>query len=72
MTKLPGSSRTAVFVFRTKVFMNTILEHYTQTMFTKTVRILRSGFTYKESTKKESLYRSTDITRISRGTTKET
>ena len=39
-TKLPGSCRTAVFVIRTKVFANPILEHHSRTMFTKTVRIL--------------------------------
>ena len=42
MTKLPGSSRTLVFVLRTKAFANTILEHYSQTVFAKTVRILRT------------------------------
>ena len=43
MTKLPGSSRTIVLVLRTKAFAETILEHCSQTMFTKTVRILRTG-----------------------------
>ena len=31
---------------RTKVFANTILEHYSQTMVTKTVRILRTVFNF--------------------------
>ena len=43
MTAHPGSSRTTVLVLRTKVFAKTILEHYSQTLFTKTVRILRTG-----------------------------
>ena len=43
--KLLGSSQTVVFVLRTKVFAKTILEHYSQTAFTKTVHILRSGLT---------------------------
>ena len=47
MRKLPVSSRTVVLVLRMKVFAKTILEHYSQTMFTKTVRILRSGFNIK-------------------------
>ena len=37
VTKLPGSSWTVVFVLR----MNTVLKHYSQTVFTKTVGILR-------------------------------
>ena len=44
MRKLPGSSRTFVLVLRTKVFAKIIPEHYSQTMCTKTVGILRSGF----------------------------
>ena len=43
MTNIPGSSRTVVFALRTKVLAKTILEHYSQTTFTKTVRILRIG-----------------------------
>ena len=43
MTKLPGSSWTVVFVLRTKVFANAVLERYSQTAFTKTVRILGTG-----------------------------
>ena len=43
MTKLPGSSRTVVFVLRTKVFANAILKHYLHIMFTKIVRMLRTG-----------------------------
>ena len=46
MTNLLGSSRTVVSVLRTKVFAKTILKHYLQTMFKKTVCILRSGFKY--------------------------
>ena len=42
MTKFPGSSWT-VLVLRMKVFVNTLLEHYWQTVFTKTVHILRAG-----------------------------
>ena len=42
MTKLPGSSQTVVFVLRTKMFANTILRRHSQTMFMKTVRILRT------------------------------
>ena len=42
LRKLPGSSRTVALVLRTVVFAKTILEHYSQRMFTKTVRILRS------------------------------
>ena len=42
-TKLPGSSRTAVFVLRTKVFANAFFEHYSRTMFMRTVRISRTG-----------------------------
>ena len=49
MMKLPGSSRTVVFVRRTQVFARTILEHYSQTMFTKTVRLLTTGLTRKMS-----------------------
>ena len=45
MTKLPGSSGTVVLVLRTKVFVNTLLKHYSQTVFMKTVRILRNGLT---------------------------
>ena len=44
MRKLLGSSQTVVLVLRTKVFAKTVLEHYSRTMFTKTVRILRRGF----------------------------
>ena len=47
MRKLPGSSRTFFLVLRKKVFAKTILEHYSQTMFTKTVRTLRTGLTRK-------------------------
>ena len=44
MTNLLGSSRTVVFVLRTKVFAKTILKHYLRTkMFMKTVRVLRTG-----------------------------
>ena len=42
VTKLPGSSQTVVFVFRTKMFANTILRRHSQTMFMKTVCILRT------------------------------
>ena len=52
MTKLPGSSLTVVFVLRTKAIANTILEHYLQTMLTKTVRILRTGSTHTETDQK--------------------
>ena len=45
MTNLPGSSQTVVFVLRMKVFANTILEHYLQTVFAKTVCILSTSFT---------------------------
>ena len=53
MRKLLGSFWTIVFdmtleivfVWRTEVFAKTILEHYLQWMFTKTVGVLRSGFT---------------------------
>ena len=45
MTKLLGSSWTLDLVLRTKVFVNTIFEHCWQTMFTKTVGILRTGLT---------------------------
>ena len=43
MTNLPGSCWTVVIVLRTKVFAKTFLEHYSQTMFTKIVRMLRTG-----------------------------
>ena len=45
MTKLPGSSQTVIFIRRTKVFANTIFEHYSLTMFMKIVYVLRTGFT---------------------------
>ena len=44
MTKLSGGSQTVILALRMKVFAYTILKHYSQTMFTKTVRLLRSGF----------------------------
>ena len=44
MTKLPGSSRTVVFVLTTKVFANITLEHYSRTMITKTVQNLSQDF----------------------------
>ena len=34
---------TVAFVFRRKVFVNSILEHHSQTVFTKTVRISKTG-----------------------------
>ena len=45
MTNLQGSFQTVVFVLRMIVFAKTILEVelYSQTMFTKTVLILRTG-----------------------------
>ena len=43
MTTLPGSSRTVVFILRAKLFAKTILEHSSRTVFTKSVRILRTG-----------------------------
>ena len=46
MRKLLGSSQTVVFVLRMKMFGKTILDHYLQTMLTKTVHILRSSFTF--------------------------
>ena len=42
ITNRPGRYRT-VIVLRTKVFAKAILERYSETMFTKTVRILRTG-----------------------------
>ena len=47
MRKLLGSSRAVVLVLRKKVFAKTILEHYSQTMFTKTVRLLSTGLRNK-------------------------
>ena len=47
MTKLLGSSRTVVLELRAKVFVNTILKHSLQTMFMKTVRILRTGLKWR-------------------------
>ena len=47
MTKLPGSFWKVVFVLGTKVSANTILEHYSQTMFMKIVHISRTGFTVR-------------------------
>ena len=43
MTKLPGSSGTVLFILRTILFANTILGHYSRTLFTKTLRTLRAG-----------------------------
>ena len=45
MRKLPSSFRAVVFVLRMKVFAKTVLKHYSQIMFMKTVRILRTSFT---------------------------
>ena len=42
MTKFLDSSQTLVLVLRTKVFVNTILKHCLQTMFTKTSYIENS------------------------------
>ena len=43
MTKLLSSSRRVVFALRMKVFTNTILEHHSQTIFKKSVCILRAS-----------------------------
>lgn len=43
MTKLLSSSRRVVFALRMKVFTNNILEHYSQTIFKKSVCILRAS-----------------------------
>ena len=53
MRKLPGSSRTVVFVLRTKVFAKTILQHYSQTMLTKTVRISKTHTMEKKRQQKQ-------------------
>ena len=56
MRKLPGSSQTVVLVLKMKVFAKTVLKHFLQTMFMKTVYILRSSFTDKLSWRPHKLY----------------